>query len=372
VFSGTFVLEQARALAQAHQVTVIRPEPAPLTARFLEVFKRSVAHETEQAWNVVRPQFIPGRGRYIPTYVIATLRASRYIDWSTVDIIHAHVPFPSGFAAAWLSHLYRKPLVLTEHSSNFKLSIERFTRSHIIRWTIQQARTVMVVSRSLQGDIEAEGVTAQFTVVPNIINTEMFHPAAQPDRAPDEPLHLLWIGGELPGYIIRKGAGELLMALARVRTHLARRVCLTAVVGGEGQAMCELLAYRLGVLDLCTFTGVLSNTEVRDQMQQCDSLVLASHRESFGVVLIEAMSCGKPVIATRCGGPQEVVTPETGLLVDPGDVEGLAAALVQMAETAHTYDAQQIAAYARECYGRQAIVQQLEQVYREVVPSREQ
>jgi glycosyltransferase involved in cell wall biosynthesis len=204
-------------------------------------------------------------------------------------------------------------------------------------------------------------------VVPNIINTDMFYPVSQPDRTPDEPLRLLWIGGKLSSYIIRKGAVELLMALAQVRSQRSRHVCLTAVVGGEGQSMCELLAHRLGVLDLCTFTGVLPNTEVRDQMQQCDTLVMASHRESFGVVLIEAMSCGKPVIATRCGGPEEVVTPETGLLVDPGDVAGLAAALVQMAETVHTYDAQQIAAYAQAHYGPQAIVQQLEQVYHEAL-----
>jgi glycosyltransferase involved in cell wall biosynthesis len=138
-------------------------------------------------------------------------------------------------------------------------------------------------------------------------------------------------------------------------------------VDGPARAACEETIARLKIGAICTVAGMMSNSEVRDRMQQCDALVLASRSESFGMVLIEAMSCGKPVIATRCGGPEEIVTAETGILVAVDDPHALADGIVRMAQTLHTFDPQRIAAYAAHHFGPQAVVQQLEQVYTEAI-----
>jgi teichuronic acid biosynthesis glycosyltransferase TuaC len=98
--------------------------------------------------------------------------------------------------------------------------------------------------------------------------------------------------------------------------------------------------------------------------------VLTSRHESFGIVFVEAGASGKPVIATRCGGPETIVTPENGVLVGVGDVEGIARALGAMFKGARAYDAEQIRHRTLERYGREAVVSQLEAVYRRVIGAR--
>jgi glycosyltransferase involved in cell wall biosynthesis len=367
IFSGTFVREQVGALARHHQVTVIRPIEKPVR----QLFSPISGPQQDENWSVYFPHYIappPRRIEYIPglSQIYAAFACSRGIDWSSVDIVHAHVPYPSGFAAVWLARYYRKPLVLTEHSGDFKRSISlSLHRRVLIHWTIRQALITMPVSKSLQRNIEREGILANFTVVPNVVNVDIFHPQESSLPRENNTFSLLWIGGATSSYIERKGGPELLQAIALARPRLKKTLRFSLVVSSVARAMCETLALRLGIFDCCEFLGTLSNLEVRNQMQQHDALVLASHSESFGVVLIEAMACGKPVIATRCGGPSEIVTPETGILIPPGDVEAMAETIVQMSETVDTYDPARIAAYTKETFGPEAVVQKLNGIYAE-------
>jgi glycosyltransferase involved in cell wall biosynthesis len=262
--------------------------------------------------------------------------------------------------------MHHKPFVLTEHAGDFAGWIAPYSRRLLVHWTIKQADCVMPVSHALQRNIERAGMAASFTVVPNIINTRMFHPADTPRDGENPAFHLLWLGGYVKNYWVRKGGPELLHAIALARPHIPQGVRLTLIVDGPARVVSEVLAQRLGILDICTFPGMMKNIEVRDWIQRCDAVIMTSRSESFGVVLIEAMGCGKPVIATRCGGPQEVVTSKTGILVPPRDVQAMADAVVQMAQTYQTYDAHQIASYVDSTFGPQAVVRRLNQVYADV------
>jgi len=102
---------------------------------------------------------------------------------------------------------------------------------------------------------------------------------------------------------------------------------------------------------------------VREALQQCDALVNSSVIETFGVTLIEAMACGKPVIATRSGGPEDIVKPENGLLVTKDDVPALAQAIIQMAQTYTRYDPQRIRESVTSRYSEAVYVQRLADYY---------
>ncbi len=366
IFSGTFVREQVGALARHHQVTVIRPVEKPVR----QLFSPLSSPQQDENWCVYFPHYInpPPRRIEYPmclSYIYAAFAGSHSIDWSTVDIIHAHVTYPAGLVAVLLARYYHKPVVLTEHTGRFKGRVKKLYHRTLIHWTMKQVQKVIVVSSVLQRRIEHERIVANFAVVPNMVNTDVFYPVLRPSAPEGEEFHLLWVGGALESYILNKGAPELLQAIALARPRLKKTLRFSLVVSEGARVMCETLALRLGIFDCCKFLGTLSNLEVRDQMQQHDALVLASHSESFGVVLIEAMACGKPVIATRCGGPAEIVTPETGILIPPGDVEAMAEAIVQMSETVDTYDPARIAAYTKETFGPEAVVQKLNRVYAE-------
>lgn len=104
-------------------------------------------------------------------------------------------------------------------------------------------------------------------------------------------------------------------------------------------------------------------------MAACDCFVLPSRYETFGVVYIEAMASGKPVIATACGGPDDFVTQENGLLVPVGEVSALARAMQQMMTSRHQYDSDKIRESVQSRFSSQAIAGQLEQIYSAVLNS---
>jgi L-malate glycosyltransferase len=361
--SRPFVQEQVRALSQTHRVTVVTPE----RVRLSELFERCPPFEVEESWVVYRPRYLHVRGIWWILYFLTSLWCAFKIDWETVDVIHAHQEIPAGFVAAWFSLWYRKPLVLTLHrGEEYASFVAPLVKRLVTQWTIERAQRVVVVSRSLQRQIESVGIKGHFTVVPNIVDTNIFCPLQQTVDDIVGPVHLLWVGGFKPEYYRRKGGRELLRAVAITRPYLPNDIRLTLIGGGAAKVESEALAHNLDIADVCNFVGELSHKQVSDWMQRCDMLVLASHSESFGVVLIEAMACGKPVVATRCGGPEEIVTPETGILVETCDPQALAEGIIRLVDTYDQFDPQQIAAYAHTNFNPERVAGILTQVYEEV------
>jgi glycosyltransferase involved in cell wall biosynthesis len=136
-------------------------------------------------------------------------------------------------------------------------------------------------------------------------------------------------------------------------------------IGGDGEerSALETLSRSLGLADRVRFLGLLNRSEVRTALWGSDAMVSASFVETFGVSLIEAMATGLPVVATRCGGPAEFVHQGNGLLVDPGEVEPLAAALRLMRATRASYCEAGIRAETERRFGPHVVASQLLDVY---------
>lgn len=120
---------------------------------------------------------------------------------------------------------------------------------------------------------------------------------------------------------------------------------------------------QLGLSEQVTFLGRIPHEDIPGLLQRVHAVVSASRTETFGVTLIEALACGKPVVATRSGGPEHFVNETNGLLVPVGDVEALTAALREMVDHYDRYDAASIRAECVERFSEAAIIRQLEQVY---------
>ena len=113
--------------------------------------------------------------------------------------------------------------------------------------------------------------------------------------------------------------------------------------------------------------GQKKQSEINALLGQADIFVLASRSETFGVVYIEAMACGLPVIATRCGGPEEFVNEKNGLLVPVDDVDALAAAIQHMYEHHQDYDRQAIADECQARFSSKVIATQLTEIFNQVI-----
>ena len=136
---------------------------------------------------------------------------------------------------------------------------------------------------------------------------------------------------------------------------------------GEYRKEFEELAANLGVQEQCIFYGHCPREQVQEIMSEVDFLVSASIMESFGCSIAEAQMLGIPVLATRCGGPESIVSPQTGILVDSNNEDALYRGMLQMTETYMNYDAKLIKSYAERKFSLDTISKQYYVIYKTVV-----
>jgi L-malate glycosyltransferase len=137
-------------------------------------------------------------------------------------------------------------------------------------------------------------------------------------------------------------------------------------VGPERERL-EKIACELGIERQVNFLGRLSREQVRAVMQSSHAVVSSSHFETFGITLIEAMACGKPVIATRSGGPETIVTKENGLLVEAGNVEALAQAMLELRQCYADYPPEQIRAGCVARFSSPVFVNTMTKIYKDLL-----
>jgi glycosyltransferase involved in cell wall biosynthesis len=155
---------------------------------------------------------------------------------------------------------------------------------------------------------------------------------------------------------------EALSLISRRRKDFA----LDIVGDGPYKREYEELTRKLGLDGTVKFHGVRTGVEVARFMMDCDFLVQPSLWETFGVVYIEAMACGKPVIASNIPGPNEFINADVGILVPPKDVDALAKAINFMLDHHGDYSSEKVSRYARERFSCEVVGRMLNEVYEEV------
>jgi len=284
-----------------------------------------------------------------------------------VDLLHAHVSYPAGWLAMRLSAETGIPYVLTEHMGPFPLPVYAGRDGRlksVLREPLERAAARIAVSPMLARTIAGYGLPEP-EFIPNLVDERGYRTTAPPDSG-----HFTFF--TLCTMDPVKGVSDLLKAAARFVGNLPERERprVRFRIAGDGPLLASHRreARELRLDTAVTWLGQLPRERAREEFAACDCFVLTSRHESFGIVLVEAGASGKPVVATRCGGPEIIVTPENGVLVEVGDLEGIARALGSMFVGARGYDPERIRSRTLERFGREAVVARLEAVYRRVLP----
>jgi len=255
------------------------------------------------------------------------------------------------------------PLIVCEHLMHF-LKPDMLTGFHkdCIREAYRYTDRIVATSSPLRNAIVTQfpEATSKIATIPNPVDISAFNIA--PMRKTAETFEFLSVALFRP----EKRHDLLLRALAQVRQrHPEARLTLV----GDGPENCHIkrLIAELKLTDVVTLTGYLPKPEIAARMQQSHALVLASDCETFGVVLIEALAGGLPVIATRCGGPEDIVSPENGFLVPVNSVEALADAMQCMITEYPRFDPQNIRQTAVEKYSGQRYRQAIHDLYNKIM-----
>lgn len=348
---GVFVLEHARAAARHHDVEVLVVERGPVQGARLTQVVDGVEHglpTTRVRYSDRIPEALGGLV-YVPRAVAHVLRRRR-----RPDVIHAHV-YAAGLLGVVLGRVLRVPVVVSEHLSSFQLGTLSSSARRMAEVAFRGAAVVCPVSEALKRATQPLAPDTRFEVVPNVVDTELFRPGAAAGAA--GPLLFVGMLDEL------KGVSTLLRALAAVRAD-GRPVRLDLVGRTPGLEHYEALARDLGLEgDAVTFHGVLPKEHVAALMRGASALVLPSRTETFGVVVIEALASGLPVVATRVGNLPELVDDAAGELVDPDDAPALAAAIGRVLDGRARFDRAALAGRTRERYGLEAIAERWREVY---------
>ena len=277
---------------------------------------------------------IPGlRGLFFA--INAKKELKELIEREDIDIIHGHYLFPAGWASVKAGKSTNTKTYVTSHGSDmFELYKKQAYTRPLIRKVLKDADVVLAVSNALKDEIiktKIPNIEKKVRLHWNSVDINKFKTTKENEsKFRKELVHEFNIAADKPiilfvGNIIkRKNVDLLLEAKKQLNTKA------NLVVVGDGPLLEQLKAkaekeYFDGNLENVYFTG--SRTDVEDIIPSCDLLVLPSFTESFGLVLIEALACGKPVIGSNVGGIKEIITDDVGLLIDPNDSEDLAKAI---------------------------------------------
>jgi len=254
-------------------------------------------------------------------------------------------------------------VIVTEHYSGFPRGLIHGLEKLKAKFAFERADLVCPVSEDLRQHIEAYGIRARFHVVPNVVDTLLFYPSKDKAHVREDSKKRLLLVALLSPV---KGVPYLLEALAQLREKRDDFV-LDIVGDGPNRSEYEELTRKLGLQDIVCFHGLKTKQEVAEFMKQCDIFVLPSLFETFGAVLIEALACGKPVIASRIGGPSEIVTGKVGRLVPPGDSVALAETIDYLLDHYGEYDPEVLVQYVRERYSHEMVGKKLDYLYRSIL-----
>lgn len=361
---GIFHYEQAKELSVRHEVAIFCPFDRSLTEDFSEGTERGIL--------TYRSRFVPKervRNR------IRIYRAfKKAVQEFKPDIVHTHVATEAGrYMALWCS-VFHIPFVVTEHSTVEISGVDRGLAHLYADFVYKRSRGNFCVSEDLQRKLSAIFPIQQFHVIYNgiILPENVRKDAKISDYRENNNTgcHMVMVAALYDEKI--KGLQYLFQAIRMLKDkeqaeNNKQFVTLHIVGGGEYQQHFEKMARDMEIEDRVIFHGMCDKQKVYEIVSQMDFLVSASLVESFGCSIAEALLLGKPVLATRCGGPEGFVTNQVGRLVEKGSAEALYNGILEMIQCLDSFQKQDIQKYAYERFDNRVICRKYEKEYQKVL-----
>lgn len=345
---GNFVQRHAHSIATRHKVEVLVCIPDPS--------RKQPEVETVQNGKLLEHRvYYPGSG------MRAAFKAFRAGVTQCIqdredafDLVHHNVLHTAGWQARWLQKKCGLPYVLTEHWNGFHngwYGALPFRRRLLIRAAAKGASMLCPVSEHLAAAMQRCGLKSNYTVVPNVVDTELFTLGSRPTVF--KCVHVSHLGDD------HKNVSGMLRVLKRV---LDAGMSVELDVIGDGDIEPHVAtATKLGITQAVSFRTEQPIQEIAKAMRQASALLLFSNYENLPCVIVEAFASGIPVISTDVGGIAEHVQPGRGVLVEKGDEDALFEAL--MAFDPANYPASDLRSYAVNHFSTGAVAAAYTQVY---------
>lgn len=363
---GDFIRKQVLATARQVRMSVlfVVPLDGMTGAHAQELDEREGAWELRCYYRPDRSAFAPRRKllNYLRYRQASRLGLERLMrERGRPDLVHVHILLRPALLAMQLKRRFGTPYVVSEQSSEYldgRYAAKNRGSKHLHERVLRQAAAVTAVSAWLGDALVKHGLCTGYDVVPNVV------PGLDRPLPQRGPAHAFMVVADLVDRT--KNVSGVLRALALARRQVPA-LTLDVIGDGPDRPMLEALVRELGLSGAVRFHGRVANTEVLRLMAGTGSVIINSNVETFSVVTGEALASGKPVIATRCGGPTAFITPANGLLIDVRSDDQLAAAMLELHRAHPRYDPVAVRASVSDRFSPEAVGGGFLRIYEKVL-----
>lgn len=263
------------------------------------------------------------------------------------DLIHAHNIFNAGYVAKVISDKFDIPYIITEHSSAWFENSITCENMKIAEKIFNSSSCNIAVSEKLRGTIQKSLNNINLKVVPNVVDTQLF---SFSNNKKYNKFTFISVGH------LYKNKGHVFLIYEFRNFNIVIPESQLYIYGvGPEKSFLENLINSLNLNNSVFLLGNVSPFDLSLSFNKSHCLISSSKLETFGVVLIEAMACGLPVISTKSGGPEEIIKNFNGILIDYGVYGQLTNSMLQIYNNIITYDASIIRNYIIENYSESVI-----------------
>lgn len=288
-------------------------------------------------------------------------------EYGAPDIVQLNVLMKAGIFARWLKKKYNLPIVLSEHwGGYFKERKEGYLQQSLLYKSLSKkifnnCDYVLPVTRSLGERMNKLLGKKPYSVIPNVVDTTLFYPVLITKKN-----KLRFIHASSLAY--PKNIEGILNVTKKLYQN--RKDFELYLVGPASEDILQWTKDN-GLMNTCVFfTGLIPYQEVAEQIRNANALIMFSHSENLPCIILEALSCGLPVISTDTGGISEVINKENGILISPGKEDELFNAMNGLFDNISNYDKQKIAFSAKNKFSFEIVGKQFDKVYKEILSAK--
>ena len=285
-------------------------------------------------------------------------------EYGSMDIVHLNVLMKAGLYALRLKKKYKLPFVLSENWTGYYKEREdgylqqSWWYQFISKMIYRNCDYPLPVTKDLGDKMNALMGEKDFKVIPNVVDTTLFYPTQETGK-----LKIRFIHASTLGY--HKNIQGILNVTKKL--YQQRKDFELYLLGPASENIIHRTQdYKL--LDTCIFfTGQIPYHEVASHLRKADAMVMFSRYENLPCVILEALTCGMPVISTDVGGIREVINEENGILISSEQEDELLKAMNLMLDSITKYDREKIALSAKNKFSFQTVGKQFDEVYKQVL-----
>lgn len=369
---GSFFLEQAEELNKIENVQVVYIRIHSLRRFKFKNLRNffSFTNEVEEGLRTIRLNtfnFIPGstfglaaQYKIWSRLLFFVLKFSK--NFNTPDIIHCHSPFFGGLVAEYAARIFKKNLVFTEHSRNhskYLLSYE----NKIYQSIVDRSSKVIALSKDFKNFLYEDNKLdeSKIVLIPNML-PRVFVERSRLDVQKNKEFSFIFVGM----LIEPKRPLDLIKAYSLIDQKKFN--CRLKIVGeGFLRDECQRFISDNNLDKKVKLLGALSRSDTLKEISQSNCLCSVSETESFGMTIIEAQALGLPVIATKSGGPQDLIDTDNGLLVEVGDISGIHRAMIDILDQKIKFDSTKIILNVYEKFHPEVVCKKLINLYKNLI-----